>query len=190
MVYLPRSQSSWSMMTFVVKTAGDPLALAAAARARVAEVDPLLPLAALQSYDDMVKASVESERAQTVLMGAFGLLALLLAVVGIYGVTSQLVAARVPEIGVRMSLGARPRDVLRQVLREGTWQAAIGIAVGLAAGALLMRLGESLLFEVRPWDPITLTGVALLLLAAALVACLIPARRAMRVDPVDALRGN
>jgi ABC-type antimicrobial peptide transport system permease subunit len=188
MLYLPRSQSPWNFMTFVLKTDGDPLALAAAARAAVAEVDPLLPLASLRTYGDILAESVHSERAQMVLMGAFGLLALVLAVVGIYGVTSQLVAARVPEIGVRMSLGARPRDVLRQVLREGAWQAAIGIAVGLAAGALLMRLGESLLFQIQPWDPMTLAGVALVLIAASLLACLVPARRAMRVDPVDALR--
>ena len=123
-----------------------------------------------------------------VLMGAFGVLALALAVLGIYGVTSQLVAVRVPEIGVRMTLGARPLDVLRQILGEGLWQAAVGIVMGLAAGALLMRLGESLLFEVRPWDPVTLIGVALLLTAAALAACLVPARRAMRIDPVEALR--
>jgi ABC-type antimicrobial peptide transport system permease subunit len=115
-------------------------------------------------------------------------LALLLAVIGIYGITAQLVAARVPEIGVRMTLGARPRDVLRQFVGEGLRQTAIGLGLGLVAGALLMRLAEKVLFEVKPWDPVTLAGVAAILLLAALLACVIPARRATKVDPANTIR--
>ena len=121
-------------------------------------------------------------------MGAFGLLGLLLAAIGIYGVMAQLVTARVPEIGIRMTLGAQPGQVLRALLGEGLWQAAAGVAIGLAAGGYLMSLGREVLFGVAPWDALTLAAVTALVLAAALAACLIPARRAMRTDPVAALR--
>ena len=122
-------------------------------------------------------------------MGAFGLLGLTLAVIGIYGVMAQLVAVRVPEIGVRMTLGARPADILRQLLGEGCLAGGGRRHVGLIAGGFLMTLAETLLFSIKPWDPITLAGVSLArCIAAALAACLVPARRAMKVDPVDALR--
>jgi ABC-type antimicrobial peptide transport system permease subunit len=188
MLYRPFAQEAWAAMTFVLKTDIDPSSVASAARAAVAEFDPLLPLAGVRTLDERLAEVVRADRAQTVLMGAFGVLALALAVLGIYGVTSQLVAVRVPEIGVRMTLGARPRDVLRQILGEGLWQALAGVVVGVAAGALLMQLGESLLFGITPWDPVTLSGVAVLLVGASVAACLAPARRAMRVDPVEALR--
>jgi len=94
----------------------------------------------------------------------------------------------VPEIGVRMTLGARPSDILRQLLAEGFRQTAIGLVIGLAAGAYLMKFAQTLLYAIKPWDPNTLTGVSLVLIAAALAACLVPARRAMKVDPVEALR--
>ena len=103
-------------------------------------------------------------------------------------VTVELVAVRVPEIGVRMTLGARPSDILRQLLAEGFRQTAIGLVIGLAAGAYLMKFAQTLLYAIKPWDPNTLTGVSLVLIAAALAACLVPARRAMKVDPVEALR--
>jgi putative ABC transport system permease protein len=121
-------------------------------------------------------------------MAAFGLLALVLAVIGIYGITSQLVAARVPEIGVRMTLGARPLDVLRQFVAESLRQTAVGLVLGLIAGALLMRLAEPLLYQIKPWDPATLAAVSVLLLAASLTACVVPARRAMRIDPATSIR--
>jgi ABC-type antimicrobial peptide transport system permease subunit len=123
-------------------------------------------------------------------MGAFGAVALLLAVIGIYGVTAQLVTTRRHEIGVRMTLGARPRDILRQLLGEGLWQSLAGLAIGLAGGIALMRLGASMLYHVQPWDPTTLTVVSSVLLAATLAAVLIPARRAMAVDPASTLRSN
>jgi ABC-type antimicrobial peptide transport system permease subunit len=125
------------------------------------------------------------------LLTSFGVLALVLAVIGVYGVMAQLVATRVHEIGVRMTLGARPSHILRGLMTEGLWQALAGLAIGLVAGSYVMRLGglpEEMLFHVQPWDPITLTAVGVILIVATLAACLIPARRAMRVDPVNALR--
>jgi ABC-type antimicrobial peptide transport system permease subunit len=125
-----------------------------------------------------------------VLMSTFGVLALVLAVIGIYGVMAQLAQARVPEIGVRMTLGARPADILRRFLAEGLWQTLVGIAIGLVAGVYLMQFATALLYGVQPSDPLALAGVGLVLLAAALAACFIPARRAMKVDPVEALRAQ
>ena len=169
----------------------DPGTLTSAVRATVKAVDPNLPLASVRTFDEVVAESVRSERAQTLLLGAFGVLSLGLAVIGVYGVMAQLVTTRVHEIGVRMTLGARPLVILRGLMTEGLWQALAGLAIGLVAGSYIMRVGglpEELLFHVQPWDPITLTAVGLILIVATLAACLIPARRAMRVDPVNALR--
>ena len=190
MIYWPQAQAGSNSLTFVLNTGGDPLSLTAAARTQVAAVDPKLPIGNVRTLDQVVSTSMRSERAQTILMGAFGLLGLLLAVIGIYGVMAQLVAVRVPEIGVRMTLGARPLDILRQLLTEGFWQTAAGLAIGLIAGVYLMKLATTLLFHVQPWDPATLLVVALILLSAALAACYIPARRGMKVDPVQALRDS
>ena len=112
----------------------------------------------------------------------------LLAVIGIYGVMAQLVAVRVPEIGVRMTLGARPLDILRQMLTEGLWQTAGRPRHRPRRRRVPHELAQTLLFETQPWDPLTLTAVSAILISAALAACFIPARRAMRVDPVEALR--
>src|SRR6185369_13724377 len=122
------------------------------------------------------------------LVAVFGLLALVLAAAGIHGVMSHLVALRTAEIGVRMTLGAAPRTVLALFLSEGAVQATAGLALGLTGGVLLMRTFRTMLYGVEPADPLTLAGVGLVLLATALAACAIPARRAMRVDPVTALR--
>ena len=152
---------------------------------------PNLPVAAVKTLDKLVADSVRSERAQTLLLGGFGILSLLLAVIGVYGVMAQLVTTRVQEIGVRMTLGARPVDILRRLMTEGLWQTLAGLAIGLTAGSFVMRLGtlpEDMLFHVQPWDPLTLSAVAVILITATLAACFVPARRAMRVDPVNALR--
>jgi ABC-type antimicrobial peptide transport system permease subunit len=180
-----------SSLNFVLRSDVDPTSLTSAVRTTVAAVDPNLPLASVQTFDEVVAQSVRSERAQTVLLASFGVLALVLAVIGVYGVMAQLVTTRVHEIGVRMTLGARPFDILRGLMTEGLWQALLGLVIGLVAGTYVMRLGglaEEMLFHVQPWDPITLTGVGVTLIVATLAACLIPARRAMRVDPVHALR--
>jgi putative ABC transport system permease protein len=195
-IYVPYAQSPGSFLTFVIKTDRDPAELGANVRAAVSAVDPDLALGAIETMRFFESRAVRSERALTVLMGAFAVVALLLAIVGIYGVMAELVQARTREVGVRMSLGAKPRDVLLLFLREGAWQAVGGLVVGLAAGVGLVKFLVSrvtvasgpVLFETRAWDPITLIGVSALLLAAALAACLIPARRAARIDPIAALR--
>lgn len=188
MIYRPQAQTSRPFLTFVMKTDGDPESLAGGVRAAIAAVDPLLPAGELMPLDRVVSRSVRAERALMILMGAFGVVGLVLAAIGIYGVMAQLVAVRTHEIGVRMTLGARPRDILGHFVVDGLWQTAVGIMLGLVAGAYLMTLARTLLFGVTPWDPLTLAAVCALLLATSLAAILIPARRAMRVDPVQAIR--
>ena len=123
-----------------------------------------------------------------ILLSVFGALALILAAAGIYGVMAHLVTLRTGEIGVRMTLGAQPADVLKQVLREGAAQAVAGLAIGLSGAVLLMRSMRSLLFGVGPADPATLFAVAVLLTSTTLAACWAPARRAMKIDPLEAMR--
>jgi predicted permease len=190
MLYLPQAQYTSTSLTFVLKTDLDPLSLMSGVRGLITDFDKNIPIGEVQPLDELVASSVESERAQTVLMAAFGGLALALAVVGIYGVMAQLAMSRVHEIGVRMAMGARPTDVLRQHLVEGFVQAAAGLAIGISAGLYLSRFATAILFGIKASDLITLAGVTLTLLLAALAACLIPARRAMRVDPVEALRAQ
>jgi putative ABC transport system permease protein len=137
-----------------------------------------------------VARSVTVRRAGMSMMSAFGIVALLLAAAGIYGVMSHLVAQRTSEIGVRMTMGARPRDIVRMVLREGLAQTMAGLSVGLLAGVLVMRTFRAALYEVSPSDPVTLFTVAAALALTAAAACVLPARRAMRVDPVTAIRGS
>ena len=188
MLYWPHAQAGFNYLTFVLATDTAAESLSGSVRRVVADFDPDLPIAGMRTMDDVASQSVRAERAQTVLMATFGGVALLLAVIGIYGVTSQLVATRMHEIGVRMTLGARPRDILRQLLGEGLWQTIAGLIIGLAAGGLLMKLGSSLLYRVRPWDPATMAVVSAVMLFAALAAIFIPARRAMRIDPSVTLR--
>jgi putative ABC transport system permease protein len=190
-IYWPQAQASSSFLTFVLHANVEPESLLGAVRSAVASVDPNLPVAGVRTLDAIVSNSVRSERAQTVLLAAFGVLSLVLAIVGVYGVMAQLISSRVHEIGVRMTLGARPLDILRKLMTEGFWQALAGLAIGLVSGSCIMRLGtlpDEVLFQIQPWDPLTLATVAVVLIVATLAACFIPARRAMRVDPVRALR--
>jgi predicted permease len=190
MVYWPQAQAGSNALTFVLASRTDASSLAASVRRAIAYFDPQLAISSVRPMEEIVAQSVRAERAQTILMGAFGAVALLLAVIGIYGVTAQLVTTRRHEIGVRMTLGARPGDILRQLMGEGLWQSLAGLAIGLAGGIALMRLGASMLYHVQPWDPMTLAAVSALLLAATLAAVLIPARHAMAVDPASTLRSN
>ena len=188
-MYFPQVQLPLaSAMSFVVQTQADPASLTAAAREQVRSVDPNLPLSDVRTMDEVAALSMTSRRSGMLLLSVFGALALTLAAAGIYGVMSHLVALRRAEIGIRMTLGAHPASVLALVLKEGLLQAAIGLALGVAGGVLAMRTFRAMLFEVKPADPVTIAAVALLLLGTAALACIVPARRAMRVDPVEALR--
>ncbi|HJR59252.1 MAG TPA: ABC transporter permease [Vicinamibacterales bacterium] len=188
-MYFPHVQLPFSStMTFVVQTRTDPASLAAAAREQVRLIDPNLPLSKVRGMNEVAALSMASRRGGMLLLSVFGLLALTLAAAGIYGVMSHLVALRRAEIGIRMTLGARPSTVMSLVLKEGLLQTAAGLTIGVVGGVLAMRTFRAMLFEVEPADPLTLGTVTILLLATAALACIVPARRAMRVDPVEALR--
>jgi putative ABC transport system permease protein len=189
-MYFPVQQSLSSTMTFVVSTGGDASSLASGIRDQIRAVDPNLPVANLRTIEQVASVSVASRRAGMLLVAVFGALALILAAAGIHGVMSHLVALRSAEIGVRMTLGASPPAVMGLFLREGTIQAVVGLAIGLTGGVVLMRAFQSVLFGVQPADVLTLAVVAGTLLLTALAACAIPARRAMKVDPVNALRSS
>lgn len=187
-MYFPYAQSLSRGLTFVIAADGDPASLAPAVRDRVQAIDPSLPLSSVRTMDQIASTSVASRRAAMLLLAVFGGLALALAAAGIHGVMSHLVALRRGEIGVRMTLGASPAAVMGLILREGALQAIAGLAIGLSGGVLIMRGFRTMLFGVAPADPLTLAAVAAGLLAVALAACAIPARKAMCIDPVAALR--
>ena len=172
----------------VLRTQGDPTAIMGQVRETVKQIDPRQVIYNVQTMDDVVASSYAARRLTMVLLGVFAALALTLACVGIYGVTSYLVGQRTREIGLRIALGAQRSDILQLVLGEGTRMALIGAAVGLAASLGLTRLMAKQLFGVSAHDPLTYVSVALLLMLVAIVACYIPARRAMRVDPMTSLR--
>ncbi|HXO04536.1 MAG TPA: ABC transporter permease [Candidatus Sulfotelmatobacter sp.] len=187
--YLAFAQSQFpGSASVIIRTQADPLAMADAVRQQIWSVDKNAPIADVKTMDAVLSESVAAPRFRALLLGAFGALGLLLAMVGIFGVISYAVTQRTREIGVRMALGAQPRDVLRLVLGEGMLLAALGIATGAAGALALTKLLESLLYEIKPRDPATFIAVAMAVAAAAALACYIPARRAMRVDPIVALR--
>lgn len=157
-------------------------------RAQVQSLDPTLPVFGAQTLNETVAASLSQRRFSMEIVGLFGLTALLLAGLGIYGVISYLVSERTHEIGIRLALGASRSNILRMVLRQGLGLALVGAAVGLVCALIVSHLMASLLYGVRPTDPFTFVGVVLLLIAVALLACYIPARYATRVDPMTALR--
>jgi ABC-type antimicrobial peptide transport system permease subunit len=187
-LYLPHAQWAWGGMTVVAQTEGDPLAHVAAARNELKSLDPLLPAAKIRSMKQVVSNASGSRRFNTALLAFFAGAALLLTMIGIYGVVAFLVGRRSREIGIRMALGAQPRDALRLVLRQGMKPVAIGCIAGLAGSLAATRLVGSQLYGVSPTDPLTLGAVTILLLATALLACWLPARRAARVDPMEALK--
>jgi putative ABC transport system permease protein len=187
-VYLPFRQETASDMNLLVKSAVDPAALISSIRGAVASIDKDQPIFAISTMNQLRSDSTSARRITLVLLGAFSGLALVLATIGIYGVISYSVAQRTHEIGIRMALGAQHWGVLRMVLGQGGKIALAGIAIGLVAALGLTRLMSSLLFSVNAGDPATFAAVALLLALVALLACYIPARRAMRVDPMVALR--
>jgi len=179
---------SFTRMNIVVRSAGNPAALTAVVRQAIHAIDPDETTSTFRTMDDVISLSAAGDRFNTVLLGAFGGIALLLTAAGIFGVLSYLVAQRTREIGLRMALGAQPQDVLRVIVGHGLRLVLAGLCIGVAAGLVVTRWMSSVLFDVKPTDPLTFTAVAVVLTAVAFLASYIPARRAMRVDPMVALR--
>ncbi|MGA8022110.1 MAG: ABC transporter permease, partial [Candidatus Acidiferrales bacterium] len=188
MFYAPYAQDPWTFFTIAVRTPANPSQIAPALVSAVQNVDHNLPVFNVRRFDEILAASVSQPRFQMILLVLFGGLALTLAVIGIYGVISYTVAQRTNEIGIRMALGAQPRHVLAQILWQGTRLAGCGALVGLVASYFVTRSMKSMLFAVSALDFGTYAAVTALLMVVTLVACYVPARRAMRVDPMVALR--
>ncbi|HKP85377.1 MAG TPA: ABC transporter permease [Blastocatellia bacterium] len=191
-MYIPYRQITshfwYAPRDLVIRTAGDPMDLAAAVREEIRAVDPDQPVANIATMDELLGREVGTRRLGMILVAAFAGLALLLASLGIYGVLSFFVAQQTPEIGIRMALGAERRDILGMVLKKGMGWALLGVAIGAVFAFALTRLMASLLFGVSATDPATFVVIASVLIAVALLACYVPARRATKVDPMVALR--
>jgi predicted permease len=185
--YLPFAQWPDEYVSFVLKASVPPLSLVRAVRTEVQAVDPDMPLVGVRTVEQIISTDMASPRFRTMLLTSFGLIALLLAVVGLYGVMSYTVAQRSREMGMRMALGARQSNILRLVFRDGVPLVATGVVVGLGGALALARVLESILFGVSVNDPAVFVAVPSLLVAVAAVAMLIPALRATRVDPLRVL---
>ena len=186
-IFVPRTQRPGSGITFFVRTTGDPLASAASLASLVQSIEPQAPVN-IRTLEDVVGGSIARPRALSALVGVFALVALVLAAVGVYGVIAYSVRERTQEIGIRMALGASAGAVLRMVLRHALRLVLAGVAAGLIAAALLARLIVQLLYQVEPLDAWTFATTSLVLIVVATVASYVPARRGMRMAPVDALR--
>lgn len=187
-LYLPLAQVPSRGTALVVRTAGDPLSALPAVRAAVRDIDPDVPVANVSTMEESVRQTMAIPRLYISFFTFFALVALILAAMGIYGVTAHAVTQRTPEIGVRMALGAATSDVLKLVLRQGLGLVLAGLGAGLLLALALSRLLASLLFDLSPTDPLTFAAIAALLAVVALVAILVPAARAAHVDPLRALR--
>jgi putative ABC transport system permease protein len=195
-MYLPHTQfpagtgTPQRTMRIVLRAGGDPVALAGPVRAALAGLDRAVPLVDVQTMDQAMGNWAAERRLTTILVAAFAALALALGGVGVYGVVAHLVVQRTREIGIRIALGALPREILGLVMRQGAWLAAAGVALGVAGALAASRVLTGLLFQVAPTDPLTYAGTSLALLGVAAVAALVPALRATRTDPVEALRSE
>jgi putative ABC transport system permease protein len=186
--YLTFPQNPWSYVALSIRTRGDSGAVYGAVRSLVSQIDPELPVHDMRPMELVVAQTMASRRLTLWLVGAFAALALVLASVGIYGVMSYGVTERLNEIGVRMALGAQRRDVLRLVVGHGMRLTAIGFVLGSVVAFFAARAMSTLLFGIRPSDPVTYVGIGVVLTVAGLTACYVPARRATAVDPMAALR--
>jgi putative ABC transport system permease protein len=186
-VYVNLFQRPRPAITLTMLSDTDTRSVASAARGILQDLNPEIP-AKFRTFSQLYSASLGSRRFNVILIGFFGITALLLAMAGVFGVMAYSVSRRTREIGVRIALGAGPGDVLRMILSQGLRTIFIGVTIGIAGSLSLTRAIQSLLFGVTATDPLTFGGVTLLLVAAALLACYIPARRATKVDPMVALR--
>jgi ABC-type antimicrobial peptide transport system permease subunit len=190
-VYASHRQNTWwRSLVVVVRTSGDPRAAEAALRRAVKSADPALALRGVRTLDDVLGESLAPRRFAMSLVSGFAAVALLLAAVGIYGVLAFSVARRTREFGVRLALGATRQNLLGLVVRQGMAWSAIGLALGVAGALAAGRLLEGMLYGVRPADPIALGLVTATLLVVAVVACVVPATRAARVDPITSMRAE
>jgi putative ABC transport system permease protein len=187
-IYLPMTQDYVPAATLQVRTTGTPESALSSTRAALQSLDPNLAITNVFTIEQVVAQALWAPRMGGILLTLFGGLALILSAVGVYGVLSYSVNQQTREIGLRMALGAQRTDVLRLIVGQGLRLTVLGLGLGVALALALMRVLVSLLFSVRAYDPSTYTAVTLLLTAVALVACYIPARRALRVDPMIALR--
>jgi putative ABC transport system permease protein len=187
-VYFPHPDLAYSFMTLVVRTDGDPAAIAPAVQREIRGLDANQPVSDVRTMDQVMSEWVSRSRFNTLLLGLFAGLATLLSAVGIFGVMNYSVALRTRELGLRLAVGAQPRQVLLLVLKQGLFLTVLGVIVGLAAAFALTRLLSGLLFGVEAVDVSTFTTIAVFLVLVSLLACYLPARRAMRIDPLRALR--
>jgi putative ABC transport system permease protein len=186
--YFPYAQILRNDMTVIVKGSSDPNQLMAAVRQQVKEIDANQPIYNIRTLDEIRAESVAPERLNLTLLSLFAGTALLLAIVGIYGVMSHSVTQRTHEIGIRVAVGAKPRDVFQLVIGQGMMLALIGVAFGLVGAIGLTRLMATMLFGVEPTDPVTFGVISVVLVLVSLVACYLPSRRATKVDPTVSLR--
>jgi predicted permease len=187
-VYMPEEQVAFQTMSILVHTTGDPLALASSVQKEIQAIDPDQPVYRVRTMTQVMAESVARRRLGATLLGVFASLAMLLSVLGIYGVIAFDVAQRTNEIGIRIALGAQRSSVIQLMLSDGLRPVLVGILVGLVGGAICGRLIRTMLFDARPLDPLVLVGVALAMAAVACAACLFPAWRAARLSPMSALR--
>ena len=192
-IYTPYAQTGqawkrWSQVVIGTDGTSDPRGFLPQIKEMIWKVDPLIPVTKVRTMPEVLAGSVANRRFNTILLSVFAGLALLLASVGLYGVLAFTVAQRTREIGIRLAVGAQARDVLRLVMRDGLLLALFGVGAGIAGALAATRVLQGLLYEIAPTDPLTYVSLAFLLIIVALVACMVPARRAMRVDPIVALR--
>jgi putative ABC transport system permease protein len=188
MIYVPILQSPWPAGALSLRTSTEPMSIAQTVRSALAELDRDMPVIGVQTMDEVLISSMSQSRVQTWFFSSFALVALALASLGIYGVMSYSVVQSTHDLGLRIALGARERDVLSLVMSKAVLLTGSGLFVGIGAALALTRLLSSLLFAVKPTDPWTLAAVSLLLALVALIAGYIPAKRATRIDPLVALR--